>query len=142
MELHRQRRGLRFAAGIVIASGFLIVLGAHPATGLPVRMLVDLLVWPMDSGETLSGGDARLLAAISGGVLAGWGLMIWHLAGSPLERDPDGIRRAITQATLIWFVVDTGGSIAAGAPLNGVSNLLYLWLLLWPLRRVRRPQPA
>jgi hypothetical protein len=69
--------------------------------------------------------------------MVGWGLMIWQLAGEPLERAPDAVRAIIRNSVLAWFVVDSAGSIAAGAPLNVLPNLAFVALFLLPMRSAR-----
>ena len=71
-----EQKGLRFAAGVSLATGLALALAAVPALNLPIRLLTDLLIWPVDGTETLAASETRLGMAISGGVLVGWGLMI------------------------------------------------------------------
>lgn len=132
-----EQKGLRFAAGVTLVTGLALALAAVPALNLPVRLLADLLVWPVDGAETLAAPETRLGFAIGGGVLAGWGLMIWHLAGEPLARSPEAVRALIRISVLTWFVVDSAGSVAAGAALNVLPNLMFLALLLLPMRGAR-----
>jgi hypothetical protein len=132
-----EQKGLRFAAGVTMATGLALALAAVPALNLPVRLLTDLLVWPVDGAETLAASETRLGMAISGGVLVGWGLMIWQLAGEPLARMPEMVRAIIRTSMLTWFVVDSAGSVAAGAALNVVANLVFLVLFLIPMRGAR-----
>jgi hypothetical protein len=129
-----EQKGLRFAAGVTMATGLALALAAVPALNLPVRLLTDLLVWPVDGAETLAASETRLGMAISGGVLVGWGVMIWQLAGEPLARMPEMVRAIIRTSMLTWFVVDSAGSVAAGAALNVVANLVFLVLFLIPMR--------
>ncbi len=108
-------------------------LGAHHGTGESVRFLADLILCPPDGSRTMS-VEARLLSAISGGVLEGWGVMLWGLAGRPFETAPDLVRRIVIQSALVRFLVDGAGSVAAGAPLNLIGNAIYLAVLLVPFR--------
>lgn len=132
-----EQKGLRFAAGVTLGTGLALALAAIPALNLPVRLLTDLMIWPVDGAETLLLRETRLAFAIGGGLMAGWGLMIWQLAGEPLERAPQAVRAIIRTSMLTWFVVDSSGSVAAGAALNVLPNLLFLALFLLPLRRGR-----
>lgn len=129
-----EQKGLRLAAGVVLVTGFALALSALPALNLPMRLLTDLIVWPLDQAQTLAGSDTRLALAIGGGVMVGWGLMIWQLAGAPLERAPDATRAIIRTAVIAWVVVDSLASVAAGAALNILPNLVYLALFLVPMR--------
>ena len=132
-----EQKGLRFAAGVTMVTGLALALSAVPALNIGVRLLTDLLVWPFDGAQTLAASETRLALAIGGGVMLGWGLMIWQLAGEPLERTPDAVRGIIRASVLGWFVVDSAGSVAAGAALNVVPNLVFLALFLLPMRKAR-----
>ena len=127
---------LRAGAALVIASGALIALGSHPAIAAPLRLVADLLIWPFDGLQPIETSEARLLAAIGGGVLVGWGVMLWQLAPEPAAH------RIIRTSVLAWFVVDSGGSLLAGVPLNVVGNLVFLALFLIPIGFGRRAQAA
>jgi hypothetical protein len=132
-----EQKGLRLAAGVVLATGFALALSALPALNLPMRLLTDLMVWPIDQAQTLAASDTRLALAIGGGVMVGWGLMIWQLAGEPLARAPEATRAIIRTSIIAWFVVDSLASVAAGAALNILPNLVYLALFLVPMRRLQ-----
>jgi hypothetical protein len=132
-----EQKGLRFAAGVTMLTGLALALAALPALNTAVRLLADLLVWPMDGAETLAAPETRLTLAIGGGVMLGWGLLIWQLAGEPLERAPDAIRGIIRASILSWFLVDSTASVVAGAALNVLPNLVFLCLFLIPMRRGR-----
>ncbi len=132
-----EQKGLRFAAGVTLITGVALALAAHPALNLPMRLLADILIWPLDQAQTIGLSETRLAFAIGGGVMVGWGLMIWQLAGEPLERAPQAVRGIIRSSVLAWFVVDSAGSVASGAALNVVPNLVFLALFLVPMQRAR-----
>lgn len=128
----REQRGLRFAAGVTMGFGLMTALAALPQLAAPTVMLADILIWPVDGAETGSLPEARLLYAIAGGVLTGWGWMIWLLAGEAMDRQPELVRAIIRQSLLLWFAVDSTGSVLAGAPLNVLANGAFLALFLVP----------
>ena len=132
-----EQKGLRFAAGVTLATGLALALAALPALNLPMRLLADLLIWPLDQGQTLATSETRLVLAISGGVMVGWALMIWQLAGEPMQRAPDSIRAIIRTSILVWFLVDSLASVAAGVPLNVLGNAVFQALFLVPMRGSR-----
>ncbi len=44
------------------------------------------------------------------------------------------------QSTWVWFILDSGGSILAGLPLNAASNVIFalvLFVPLWKLAEAR-----
>ncbi len=137
-----EQKGLRFAAGVTMAFGLALALAAFPPLGGPVVLLADILIWPMDGAETGTAPGMRLVLAIGGGVMAGWGWLIWRLAGDPMARQPEMIRSVVRQSVVVWFVLDSGGSVLAGAPLNVVGNLVFLALFLVPMLRGRVAETA
>lgn len=132
-----EQKGLRFAAGVTMITGLALALASSPALNLPLRLLADLLIWPLDQGQTLAASETRLAFAIGGGVMVGWGMMIWQLAGEPLQRAPEPTRAIIRTSILTWFLVDSLASVAAGAALNVLANAVFLALFLLPMRGAR-----
>lgn len=128
---------MKAAAALVIASGFIVALAAWPPTADTASFLLDLLFWPLDGAPRLDSPAARLLAAIGGGVMVGWGVMLWLLAAHLLPQDPATAARIVRASILAWFAVDSLGSLAAGAPLNAALNVVFAAAFLWPLSRVR-----
>lgn len=126
---------LKAASAIVIAFGLVMTLGAMPATSAPVALLVDLVFWPLDGQQRVSAPETRLLWAISGGILTGWGLLLWQLSTRLYPRDPRLARSLILTSISVWFVVDSLGSVLAGAPLNAAFNVGFLLLFFIPLWR-------
>ena len=103
-----------------------------------MMLLADLLIWPLDGAQTGAASETRLMLAIGGGVMAGWGWMIRQLAGAPMARDPAGMRGLIRQSAVLWFVIASTGSVLAAAPLDAVANLGFLALFRFPMARGQR----
>jgi hypothetical protein len=133
MLLERRIMLLKVASGIVIGFGVIAVLAALPSTSGVMRFLADLIFWPVDGAQTVSADETRLLSAISGGLMVGWGLLLWLLAARLFPNDPDLGRRLILPSISAWFVVDSLGSIAAGAPFNALFNIAFLPMFFVPL---------
>lgn len=133
MQTRTRIASLKAASALVIAFGLLIALSSLPSAAAPTAFLLDLIFWPLDGGETMAAPSSRLFAAISGGVMAGWGVLLWLLTTRLYRDNPELARTLITASIGIWFVVDSLGSIAAGAVLNAVFNLVFLELFLIPL---------
>ena len=55
---------------------------------------------------------------------------------------PDALRRIVTRAYWVWFLVDGAGSLVAGAPLNILGNAAFLAVLLLPFGRKPAGTPA
>ncbi len=135
-------RGTRMGGYIIVATGLFSLLSVIPAFGEPLRWLGDLIIWPLDGQDTLEATTTRLLLAIMGGAFAGWGVMLLLLSRTLAEVAPEALRRAALAGYAVWFVVDGLGSVLAGAPANILGNLVFLVLLVWPLRTRPAPQPA
>ena len=116
---------LKILAGVVIFFGVYVALAAHPATAGLVAPVVDMIVWPINGAETFAASEARLISAIGGGVMAGWGVLLWLVATRLYAREPALAKSMILWSIGVWFVIDSIGSVAAGAPLNVLLNLTF-----------------
>ncbi len=125
---------LKVASAIVIGFGVVVALAAYPATAGIAQFLLDLIYWPLDGGQDLSSPEARLLCAISGGVMVGWGFLMWLVATRLYPREPELARALILSSIGAWFVVDSAGSIVAGAWLNAIFNIGFLALFYFAFR--------
>jgi hypothetical protein len=124
---------LKTGAAVTIAFGVLIAAAAIPALQVPVALLLDLVYLPLDGAPIPGGPDTRLLSAISGGVLVGWGLMMWLIAATLYAKEPVICRKIILTSIVCWFVVDSSMSIAAGAFLNAFFNVGFLLIFAVPV---------
>ncbi|MEM7747683.1 MAG: hypothetical protein AAF346_05490 [Pseudomonadota bacterium] len=133
---------LKIGAGLVVVFGFITALGAYPPTAGVLGFLVDMIKWPIDGSQTIAGEEFRLLSAVSGGVMVGWGLLIWLIAERLYEREPHLSRLMIMVSVGAWFVVDSLASIMAGAALNAVLNISFLVLFFVPMMGKMADTPA
>jgi hypothetical protein len=138
MKPHTAINVMKTAAALVVGFGVLALMGAHPATAEPLRFLIDMVFWPVNGAEDLSASATRLVCAIGGGLMVGWGLMLWQVATRLYPRDPELARTMILTSIGAWFIVDSAGSIAAGAPVNAVLNIGFLLAFTIPLWRPKR----
>lgn len=129
---------LKVASAIVMGFGVLAGLAALPAAAAPMQILVDLIFWPVDGAPGSWGPEARFASGVGGGVMAGWGVMLWLTATRLYSREPELARTLILTSVGVWFVVDSLASIAAGAPLNAVLNVSFLLIFFIPLWRPAR----
>ncbi|SMD14548.1 hypothetical protein [Rhizobium sp. RU36D] len=123
---------LKLTSAFLIGFGLIVALGAHPATALPATLLADLVFWPFDGSQSLAAPETRVFAAISGGVMVGWGTMMWLVVSRLLPRDPALARLLLIEGTLAWFVVDSTGSYASGALLNVMLNVVLMLAIAVP----------
>jgi len=133
---------LKAAAAITIGFGLMVGLAAVPATAGVTLFFTDLIFWPIDSAQTLAAPETRLLCAIVGGIMAGWGLMLWLVVTRLYPREPALARLLILTSIGAWFVIDSTGSLLAGAPLNALFNVVFLLIFVIPLRHTPRRAAA
>lgn len=129
---------LKTACVGTIATGLVSAAASHPAGEGLWSLLFDALRWPIDGGQGVFSSEARVLNAVCGGMLAGWGTLMYWLAGGPIARGDQGARRAFATSVLIWFTLDSAGSLAAGWPGNVALNCVFLLALLGPLAALPR----
>ncbi|MCY6379455.1 hypothetical protein [Hoeflea prorocentri] len=126
---------LKGAAALLVGFGLISLPGAHPSTSGLAHIMMDLAFWPLDASPSGDPPQARLLWAIGSGIIAGWGVMIWMVTSRVYARDPALGRPIILTAVITWFVIDSTGSVLAGAPMNVLYNCGFLLLFVIPLRR-------
>lgn len=125
--------------------GALMVLGAFPPLDWPMRLLVDVVFWPLDGKPWPMGQEARLLTGIGGAMLMAWSVVLaWLFRRGFQHGDRDALR--VAQLSLwLWFVIDSIHSIAVGAPINALLNVAILAgfvVPLWSAQPGRRTHAA
>ncbi len=116
-----------FVLALIFASGaFAPVEGAS-------RLLHDFLDFPLGDGLGAYTTEARWFSAIGGGVFASLAAVFYLIVAPAVARGDDEVRRGAIISILIWFVIDSAGSIAAGVPSNAAFNVVFLALFLAPL---------
>ena len=83
--------------------------------------------------EVSFSSEARITAAVLGGVMAAWGLIILQLPSSAPR--PFAVLR---NALLLWFVIDTTGSALAGWPGSVALTVGFLVLVGLPVLVLER----
>lgn len=111
----------------------LIAAGAYPPLNGAIMVMLDAVDWPVDGATATLTQEARLLSAVSGGVFAGFSVMLLLIVAPALRRGDAEIRKSAIIALVAWFIIDSTGSIAAGVAGNVVFNTLYLAAVLAPL---------
>ena len=135
MSQEKTQGWLKIASAVVIGFGIAMAASALPAVSSSTGLLLDLIFWPIDGGQTAEASEVHLLSAICGGILTGWGLLLWQLATRLYPRDPELARSLILSSIVTWFMVDGIASAMAGAPLNAALNIGFLLLFIVPLWR-------
>lgn len=124
---------LKWASAAVIGFGLSLTLSLFTPLAQALDLFVRLATLSTQEGVLLTAVDGRLFVAISGGILAGWGMMIWLITTRIYAHDPALGGPLIVIPTCVWFVVDSTGSVIAGAPFNAVLNLSFLAILVLPV---------
>ena len=135
MSLQATMIWLKVASATLIGFGLLGLTGTMIATIWPSQLFIDLVFWPLDGTPDGSAEATRLMFGIFGGVLTGWGLLIWLVVTRLYTREPALVRKMILISVCSWFVLDSLGSTLAGAPMNAVFNIGFLLMFVIPLWR-------
>ncbi len=127
---------------LVIAGGVLAVFGVAMAvlagTSLfgPVNALIDPAFWA--TGPDPATADFRSWAyGAWGATVAGWGLLVAFVGAGPFARHERWAWYAIASATALWFVLDTGISLAHGVVANAALNTVLVLIVAVPLFSAR-----
>jgi len=110
------------AFALLIGPGLLMITAPVTGLGSLTEMFLDLAHQPYEGAQPITGKSANLLNAILGGVLVGFGAMIWMVAEHVLRKDFTLGRKLILIPLICWFITDSLGSVLAGAWFNAVLN--------------------
>ena len=91
---------------------------------------------PEVSAETAD--HLRLLRGVLGAVILGWMVLILAIVRGPLRRRDRSAWKAVTASLTVWFVVDTGFSLAIAEWEHAAFNVGFLVALAVPLGSIRR----
>lgn len=131
---HRSRvKALKLASLVVIGFGLLMVTTVFTPTDVILRFFLDLAFLPFDGGQDIASDSGWLMTAITGGVLTGWGATVWLVTTRVYAADPSAGKKIILPGILVWFAVDSLGSILAGAWFNVVMNGIFLAMFAVPI---------
>ena len=130
---------LKIGAALVVAFGLMMAAASLSTLTAPTAWLIDLVFFPVDGAQTMADPVVRLMSGICGGVLVGWGAMIWLLVTRLLPRDPALTRQLILISVCSWFVIDSTGSVLSGGHWNVLGNLGFLLPFVVPAAQLRSP---
>lgn len=128
---------LKISAVLTIAFAVMFSFGSHDATDGLVRWFGDLMFWRLGEGPDQLTDINHLADAVLGGVMASWATFVWLLADRFFLRAPREVKSIIMTAMFVWFPIDTIGSIVSGAWLNGIANLGFLAMFVYPISRLK-----
>ncbi|MFM7252266.1 MAG: hypothetical protein ACKO27_04275 [Ilumatobacteraceae bacterium] len=127
-------RWLEVALIIVLAYSLLLVFA-----GTVAGSLFTLLGFgPPDAIDTVEVRDyLKLPYMVFGAVLAGWAVTMLQLVRGPLRDGATWVVPLMGRSLGVWFVLDTGMSLALGYPAHALFNLSFGIALAIPLVRLR-----
>jgi len=128
---------LQVACVIAVATGLVSAAASFPATAGLWLFLFDLLKWPIDGNPSQFDLPTRAVNAVLGGVMVGWGTLMFLLVRNFLNKEFALVRKLILVSIAAWFVVDSTGSFLAELPGNVLLNVCFLCLFLPPLLSVK-----
>ena len=124
-------RGWCWAVGLF---GVVLLGGAFEATSGPTRLFFGVLQGP---AELDLDAQMRFTLAVLGAVTLGWGLTLLAVTEAAHQLGAAGrpTWTAVTGAVAIWYLIDSGLSIATGYGVNALSNTIFLAAYLLPVLR-------
>ena len=120
----------------------LIVLLAYSLVLVFAGSVAELLFSAMGFGppeaiDSATRDYLKLPFMVLGAVLAGWAVTMIQIVRGPLRDGSGWALSVLTRSVALWFVLDTGMSVALGFPTHALFNLLFAAALGIPLLRLR-----
>ncbi len=131
---------LRIVSVMFFVTALIFASGAFESIDGVSVLMHDMLDWPLDGSINEYTREARWYSAIGGGVFASLCVLLFLVIAPLIERGDEEIRRGVIVSMLVWFVIDSAGSIAAGVPANAVFNISFLTVLIGPILMIRQPR--
>lgn len=129
---------LKIACVVTIVVGLVAAAASTHAGSEPWRFLFDLLTWPIDGNPGVFPSSTLSVNAVLGGVMVGWGTLMYLLVSGPLNAGRLETVQPILIGIIVWFLVDSSGSFLANIPGNVLLNLSFLCLFVPPLYQLHR----
>lgn len=127
-------RWLEVVLALVLVYSLLLVLAGSVAGSL----FSALGFGPPDAVDTDDVRSyLRLPYMVLGAVLAGWTVTMMQLVRGPLRDGATWVVPLVARAVALWFVLDTGMSLALGFPTHALFNLAFGIALAPPLMKLR-----
>ncbi|WP_299420142.1 excinuclease ABC subunit A [uncultured Shimia sp.] len=116
---------------------FAMIGGLHGVVG----WFMDLTHLPLDGAQSFGGDSEKVLAAIGGGLMVSLGVVTWQVTIHVYANDPETGASIISWGVWSWYVVDSAGSLVAGAWFNVVMNTGFLLMFVLPIT-LAKPRQA
>ncbi len=121
---------LKVTAVIIGSFAPVFFLGSMRATSDVPRVILSLLTL---NAQNFDASTTRFVSAIGGGLLLGWGVMVWCLQAYVYDACPEGVRRSVVIGATLWYVLDSVGSVLSGNPVNALTNTCIILVAVGPL---------
>lgn len=123
----------RFVSIILFANALIWASAAFPAFDAPGRFYLDFLAWPLGDGRPDWNATTMWLSAIGAGLVGALAVYYYFIVAPAVLEGDRKIIRATIIAAIVWFVIDSAGSISAGFAVNALFNFVTLVPLIGPL---------
>ena len=136
MSLDTRAKFMMVVAITFFIYSILWALAPYPSINLPARLILDLADWPLDNLATPLDRNTQWLSAIGAGVLAAISIFLGGIVVPAIKKADTSVTRTTILAMVVWYVIDSTGSVASGVSSNVFFNTIYLVLVLIPLIRI------
>ena len=134
----RQQIAMRRSGIFLFTIGALFAIAALPTFHPVIKIFLQIAYWPIHTIPADMLVPVPLLVAITGGLTAGLGGMLWGLGTYVAKELPTAATKVTQFAAWAWFCTDSTASVLVGAPFNVVLNLSFLALMLVSSRSSNR----
>lgn len=133
-----QQTAMKLAAWATIGIGVFFAASALPILHPAVHLFLSIVYWPFNDVPSDLSVPTPLLVAISGGLMTGFGGMLWALGHYVSPISELAAARVTQVAAWSWFCTDSTMSVLVGAPVNVGINALFLILMLVACRPIAK----
>jgi hypothetical protein len=132
------RKWLVAVGALLVVFGVAMALASGTALFRPILGLIDPAFWPHGSADPGTVEFRAWVYGVWGATIAGWGIAVVFVAAQAFARREPWAWHGIALGTALWFVLDTGISLAHGVVINAAFNAVVLVLVVVPLGGTRR----
>ena len=140
MSLNTRAKFLMIVSIVFFVYSLLWGLAPFSEINVPARLILDLADWPVDNLASPLDKNTMWLSAIGAGLLCAVSIFLGGIVVPALKEGNKSIIRTTILAMIVWYIIDSVGSVAAGVSSNVFFNSIYLTLVLIPLVGVGKNQ--
>ncbi len=133
MSLNTRANFLMVVSVIFAIYSLLWGLAPFSEFNISARFILDLADWPINNLDSPLDKNTMWLSAIGAGLLATVSVFLGGIVVPAIREKNTRIINITILAMLVWYVIDSAGSMAAGVGSNVFFNSIYLALVLTPL---------